>query len=358
MAAYGDVLAALRDFRNELELEIQKEVGSSQEDRGMVAMAARGGTSAFATPLTNIHATGVGIRVRKGNPIAKDFVLKVYVFDKLDLGRATPALTRKFGNIEIDVEHLPIQIAAVKKARSAATRVATHRKKHRPLVGGVSIAPMNEEFVGTLGCFVRRRAHGVEQLFCLSNNHVLTDVNRLPVGSVMVQPGPEVASTSSRNAFAALSESIPIEFPTTRRNVVNRFDAAIAFVADASLVKRKAILGIGRYVPIVSTAVPGMAVIKSGRTTGVTTGTITGTRVNDVQVNYGTRSSPRIAVFNDTIVIVGDGGKPFGDVGDSGSVILDRDSGRPVALLFAVDGHSTTACDLGGVCRQLQVLPI
>ena len=107
------------------------------------------------------------------------------------------------------------------------------------------------------------------------------------------------------------------------------------------------------------TAVPGMRVIKSGRTTGLTTGIVTATRVNGTQVNYGTRIAPRIATFNDTIQIVSDvDGKPFSAPGDSGSVILDLETGRPVALLFAGDGRTTTACDIGGVCKQFQAFPI
>jgi hypothetical protein len=140
--------------------------------------------------------------------------------------------------------------------------------------------------------------------------------------------------------------------------VTNRFDAALAIVTNPALIRRGRMFQIGNYAPNLASAVPGMRVIKSGRTTGVTTGVVTATRVNGVQINYGTRTAPRIATFNDTIEIVSDGAAPFSAPGDSGSVILDRDTGRPVALLFAGDGRTTTACDIGGVCQQFQVLPI
>jgi hypothetical protein len=136
--------------------------------------------------------------------------------------------------------------------------------------------------------------------------------------------------------------------------VVNVFEAAIAIVADEKLIRKAKLLGISKYVPKTGVAVPGMRVIKSGRTTGV----VTATRVNGVQVNYGTNASPRIATFNDTIEIVSDSAKPFSMPGDSGSVILDTDTGQPVALLFAGDGHTTTACDFGGVCKQFQAFPV
>ena len=370
MANYGDVLSVLKDFRNDLEQETQHEV-EAQFSGGMVTMsafAARGGVSAFSTPLSNVHATGVGIRVRNGKILPDEFVLKVYVYDKADLGDSTPALMKTYEGVEVDVETLPIQ-QALRKAAKAKTATASapaaavatppQRRRHRPVVGGLSIAPLNESFVGTLGCFLRRIGAGTEQIFALSNNHVLADTNRLPIGTPIVQPGPEIEPTTPNDVFAALSAFIPIQFPASRLNPVrNRFDAAIAVVADLSLIRRGTILGINNYTPQLASAVPGMRVIKSGRTTGVTTGTVTAVDVDRVQVNYGTLTSPRIATFNDTIEIVGDNGRPFSAPGDSGSVILDRDSGRPVALLFAGDGRTTTACDLGGVCRRFQALPV
>jgi len=374
MARYGDVLSVLKDFRNDLEQQTHEEV-EAQFSGGMVAMsafAARGGVSAFSTPLSNVHATGVGIRVRNGKVVPDEFVLKVYVFDKADLGADTPALMKAYEGVEVDVEPLPIQQALAKtaaakarapRASKSATKTAAaadlaQRRRHRPVVAGLSIAPANESFVGTLGCFLRRITSGTEQIFALSNNHVLVDTNRLPIGTQIVQPGPEVAPTRPGDVFAALSAFIPLQFPTSRlQPVTNRFDAAIAIVSDLRLIKTGSMFRINNYTPQLATALPGMRVIKSGRTTGVTTGTVTSINVDRVQVNYGTRTSPRIATFNDTIEIVGDSG-PFSAPGDSGSVILNRDTGRPVALLFAGDGRTTTACDLGGICRRFQALPV
>jgi hypothetical protein len=379
MAKYGEVLSVLKDFRNDLEEQTQDEV-EAQFAGGMVAMsafAARGGVSAFSTPLSNVHATGVGIRVRNGAVVPDEFVLKVYVFDKADLGNDTPALMKAYGGVGVDVETLPIQQALARtgtaKAKAAtapapsksaakaaaAAAVPAHRRRRRPIEAGLSIAPSNESFVGTLGCFVRRITSGTEQFFALSNNHVMVDTNRLPIGTTMVQPGPEVGPTNPNDVFAALSAFIPIQFPTSRLEpVTNRFDAAIAIVADLNLIRRGRMFQINNYNPQLATAVPGMRVTKSGRTTGVTTGIVTAVNVDRVQVNYGTRTSPRIATFNDTIEIIGDNGRPFSAPGDSGSVILNRDNGRPVALLFAGDGRTTTTCDLGGICRRFQCLPV
>lgn len=353
MATYGRVLEVLRDYRNDLEQETQAEISSAFAG-GMgaaIAFTTGGGMSAFATPLSNVHATGVGVRVRHGEVISGEFVLKLYVYEKIE-SDDLPALTRRFDDVEVDVESLPIQQAL------QGVDTPPQRQRHRPIEGGLSIAPLNAPFVGTLGCFLRRVEGGREQVFALSNNHVLANTNQLPLGTLIVQPGPEVGPTQQGDVIAALSAFVPIQFPTGgSAPVVNRLDAAIAVVADSSLIRTGRMLGINNYTPQLLAPVPGMHVIKSGRTTGVTRGIVTATRVNGVVVNYGSRTSPRLATFNDTIQIIGQGSQPFSMPGDSGSVILEETSGRPVALLFAGDGRTTTTCDLGTVCQQFQAFP-
>lgn len=359
MASLGDVYAALPEYRAALHAS-RFDIPTAQ---AATPEAFRGAFSGFATPLSNVHATGVGIRVRGGKIVDGDFVIKLYVFEKIDLGVATPPLSEKFGGVPVDVEHLPVQLALARRraaaVMAAAAGVPSNRARQRPIVGGVSIAPLGKGYVGTLGCFVRRRVADGDQIFALSNNHVLADTNSIPAGTLIVQPGPETAPTQPGDAFAALSEFVKIEFASSQFNrPTNRFDAAIASITDPALIKQAKMLGIANYNPAVAVAQPGMIVIKSGRTTGVTTGRVTAVGVNGVQINYGTPTNPRLATFNDTIEIVGDDGTPFSNPGDSGSVILEKASGKPVALLFAGDGHTTTACSFAGVCRQFQIDPV
>ncbi len=333
------------------------------------AFSTGGASPAFATPLTNVHATGVGVRVRGGKVIPDEFVIKVYVFEKLKLGKETPDLMKSFGDIQVDVEPLPVQLASARTPRRLSRRESRaqaapvveieNRKRFRPIPGGVSISPLNARYVGTLGCFVKGVSAGAEQIFALSNNHVLADVNSLPIGTMIVQPGPEMGSTSQEDVFAALSSFLPVRFAATRfERLSNFFDAAIAQVSDLTKISRGSIFGVANYDPTLDAPLPGMEVTKSGRTTGVTDGIITAVHVNSVQINYGTQANPRIAVFDDTIEIVSEGDQPFSLPGDSGSVIVNKTNGRPVALLFAGDGRTTTACDMGGLCRQLQVVPV
>lgn len=356
MASYGDVLAVLKEFRNDLERKVHHDI-NERASPGLQAFAsrARGGLSAFSTASTNVHASGAGIRVRNGFPVPNEFVIKVYVFDKFPEQRGD-ALVTTFDGIDVDVEQLPVQLAL---HAAPAAKVPSNRKRHRPIPAGVSIAPINESYVGTLGIFLSRRGPGAEQIYILSNNHVLADTNRLPIGTPIGQPGPEKSPINPEDVFASLSSFVPLLFPTHPSSTpTNRFDAAIAIVSDPSLIITGKILDINKYVPTIGTAVPGMRVIKSGRTTGVTHGIVTATRVNGVQVNYGTQASPFIATFNDTIEVIGLDDQTFSKPGDSGAIILEESTGHPVALLFAGDGHTTTACDIGGVCQQFSAQPV
>lgn len=425
MATFAECLAALPTFRNDLlrRQNFEQPFGLVQPAAAMSAgsglesattlvtpFTAHGAYAAFATPLTNVHATGVGIRQKGGEYDPSEHVLKVFVFDKVE-GEVPDIPRETETGIPVDVEYMPIQVVRAtkssKKAKAAQKGKAggskkkrkpaesaeaaseaqlfaaggvlppelgadvavafadqnPQRQRHRPIVGGLSISPMNANFVGTLGCFLRRVNVDTEEVFALSNNHVLSNVDRLPVGTPVVQPGPEVPPfvTSANDAFAALHTSVPILFPNAANDqpVFNRFDAAIANVTDGTLIRRGQMFGIPNYDPSrVPAPTPGMRVMKMGRTTGLTRGRITATNVQGVQVNYGTPQFPRIAVFQGVLRIIGDDSRPFSLPGDSGSVILEEATGHPVALLFAGDGVRTTACDLGALCQQLGAWPI
>ncbi|MEO7765831.1 MAG: hypothetical protein ABIS01_00340, partial [Ferruginibacter sp.] len=102
MAKYNDVLGVLREYRNQLEQSTQIEVESQFTEGGglMSAFSARGGVAAFSTPLSNIHATGVGIRMKQGKIVKDEYVIKVYVYDKMELDNI-PELTKAYNGIAI-----------------------------------------------------------------------------------------------------------------------------------------------------------------------------------------------------------------------------------------------------------------
>ncbi len=362
MSTYLEALEALDDYRITLFAEQQNEVVATAS----TAFSAQGASSAFATALTNVHATGVGVRIRRGRIVPDEFTIKVFVYEKLNLGLKTPKITgQPFQGVDIDVQHLPIQQALARKktAKKTTKRTSTkkkskpstsgttltqHQARRRPIVGGLQINPLGSPFVGTLGCLVRRGA----QLFALSNNHVMANTNQLPIGTPVGQP----TASAVADRFATLSDFEPILFPGPGTSPRNRIDAAIGAVTDDNLVQTGTMFGIPGYSPVARAPLPGMRVTKSGRTTAVTTGSIIATRVNGVRVNFGTPLNPIIATFDNCVEVRGDSG-PFSDRGDSGSAILDETTGGPVSLLFAGDGVTTTGCDFGEVMARFSVVP-
>jgi hypothetical protein len=226
--------------------------------------------------------------------------------------------------------------------------------RFRPAPGGVSVGHVSIT-AGTLGCWVIKNGQKV----ILSNNHVLANSNDAEIGDAILQPGPFDGGSFPQDHIANLTQFVPIAFQgepsecqfanavisvfnlgcrmidsNTRYKVTkiqaeeNRVDAAIATPLNAADVKDE-IINIG---PIQGTVQGelGMAVKKSGRTTGFSTGEIQQVDVT-ANVQYG---AGQIAVFTDQLLA---GAMSQG--GDSGSAVLD-DNNRLTGLLFA--GSDTT----------------
>jgi len=226
--------------------------------------------------------------------------------------------------------------------------------RFRPAPGGVSVGHVAIT-AGTLGCWVIKN----EQKVILSNNHVLANSNDAEIGDAILQPGPFDGGSFPQDHIANLMQFVPISFqgdPSecqfanaivsvfnlgcrligsyTRYRVTkiqaedNLVDAAIAVPLNVADVKDE-ILNIG---PIQGTVQGqlGMAIKKSGRTTGLTTGEIQQVDVT-ANVQYG---AGQVAVFTDQLLA---GAMSQG--GDSGSAILNE-SNRLTGLLFA--GSDTT----------------
>jgi hypothetical protein len=239
----------------------------------------------------------------------------------------------------------------------------------RPAPGGVSIGH-RDITAGTLGCLVKKNG----EIFILSNNHVLANSNDASPGDAILQPGPHDGGKYPDDQIADLMGFVPISFiglPSTcrtakavaaflngiaeiigsgtRLNAVNELagdnlvDAAIARPIDDADVSDQ-ILEIG---PIKGTARAelGMAVQKSGRTTGFTQGEIQQVDVT-VNVQYG---AGRIARFTDQLMA-----GPMSQGGDSGSAVLDQ-NGRLVGLLFAGSDSSTIINRIEHVFSTLEV---
>jgi hypothetical protein len=185
---------------------------------------------------------------------------------------------------------------------------------------------------GTLGSLVTAQTTDGIGFFILSNNHVLARSNAASIGEAISQPGLIDFQCRVPPTVANLTA-----FPQLTSNV----DAAIARLTTTSSMDTSGkITGIGTISSNPTLPSAGLPVQKSGRTTGVTSGTVTSFET-DVSVRYQPRCGQgkkfTISFTNQVVVSPGS----FSAGGDSGSLILTNDgNNQPVALLFA--GSSTT----------------
>ncbi|HUG19086.1 MAG TPA: hypothetical protein VMM56_08930 [Planctomycetaceae bacterium] len=193
---------------------------------------------------------------------------------------------------------------------------------------------------GTLGC---RLKDPTGQHYVLSNSHVLADygfrsaAGQAVLGDPVIQPGPidlncAVASDSVLGGLAAFT---PLSFTTA-----NRLDAAIALTSASFFGSATPCDGYGLPSERILPATIGSQVMKYGRTTGFTVG-----NVISIDFDFNLLVDPiagTTAPFQDQVLILSDFNYGFfGQPGDSGSLIVNRDGRNPVALLFAGGGPFT-----------------
>jgi hypothetical protein len=271
---------------------------------------------------TNVVATGIGFKVvngRRTNQLAVICsVTKKVPMAKLPVADRVP---EQLGEVPTDVIKTgPIRaLARAKIPRPHALIDISRTHAHCGAPGGVSIAHAAVS-AGTLGCLVLRSANGVS--FILSNNHVLAASNRAQRGDAILQPGPADGGEAD-SIIARLESFVRIYFHTRQQARLNRVDAAIARPLAPRLVSPE-ILEVGPVAGVAAGEL-GMAIQKSGRTTGLTRGTISQIEVT-ADVEYG---GGQVARFTDQLLSE----IPSGP-GDSGSAVLDEQR-RVVGLLFA-----------------------
>jgi len=246
----------------------------------------------------------------------------------------------------------------------------------RPAPPGVSIGHVGIT-AGTFGAVVRDLETG--ELLILSNNHVLANQTdghdgRATVGDPVLQPGPYDGGEVARDVIGHLLRFVPLrpmaapascpiahraqralnaalrlllpayEIQFFRRSPEdNMVDAAVARPVSPDAITQ-AIMDVG---PVrgVAEAELGMAVKKSGRTTGLTRGEVTALGAT-VTVGLG---GGVVARFSDQVVAT-----PMGQPGDSGSLVLDE-ANRAVGLLFAGSDHATICNRIQNVLDALRV---
>lgn len=268
---------------------------------------------------------------------------------------------------------VPTDVIEVGEVRLLADPSRT--EKARPALPGTSIGHYLIT-AGTFGAVVRDKRTG-EKLI-LSNNHVLANAtdgsdHRSRIGDPILQPG-KYDGGLTEDAIARLLRFVPIRRPPgasgcvvrrlaaslakrlrlrafpnygrfgRSREAANLIDAAVAKPLSAGLIS-PSILGIGEVREIVEPKI-GMTVLKSGRTTGITSSTI---RTLNVSIKVALDTGGDYAMFDDQILM-----GFMSEGGDSGSLIVDSDH-RAVGLLFAGSDKVTMANKITNVFDLLDI---
>lgn len=192
-------------------------------------------------------------------------------------------------------------------------------RRSTPLQSGFSIGHV-ESTAGTLGAIVKRGG----KLFVLSNSHVLAQSGKAKAGDPIIYPGPADGGVLPANLAATLTHFSPFD---TTGALVNRIDAALAEI-DASRLG-ELVFDIHKVATTLGIIKPkrGMTVVKAGRTTGKTTGEI-------IDINFRfVLQYPGVAGkvgYLDQVLC-----SRYTKGGDSGSIVVDTDTGKIVGLHFA-----------------------
>ena len=302
----------------------------------IASLAAR--AAASPTPESNVVGVGIGEQISGGKHtgvMAVKFLVRIkYPDNQISDDQRLPTT----------VNGHPVDVEQVGTFRKFMPPMPNPRTRIRPAQPGCSVGfqdPANAFIMaGTFGALVKKGS----KKFILSNNHVLADENKLPLGSPIFQPGfLDAGSPPVNDAIAKLTKFIPLVLGAS-----NKVDCAMAKL-NANDLANNVVLFIGPPTGK-SPAQIDMVVHKFGRTTGFTVGRVTSVET-DVSVQYDSG----VVTFEDQMIIVGLSAQPFSASGDSGSLILERSSNKAVGLLFAGSASHTIANHIDAVLTALKV---
>jgi len=273
----------------------------------------------------NVRLIDFGWPEHGGTVVEDQLAIRVHVAEKIKQGPALEAATQKgitrgqipgtIGGFPVDVPQgayrlhgwwdPPVPPPAPPRAR-----------RSEPMRGGISVANGRIRGYATLGGMVIDRETGAKMI--LSNWHVLVGLWHARPGWPIYQPAQgdggtaaDTVATLSRDAMAANLDAAVAELTGARTLINDQFDLA--------------------PVKGVDWAEPGMAVIKSGRASGITRGRVAGVE-GTARMSY---SGVRRLIRNVITIDPRDALSQVSTGGDSGSFWLEEETMNVVGLHFA-----------------------
>ncbi len=283
----------------------------------------------------NVIGVATGFREREGK-VTGAVVVQVFVSRKVSYAQLNPADVvpkRVFG-----WEGFAVQTDVIETTVPAAQQDTT---RYRPVEAGSSIGPEASVSAGTLGGWACDNTD--DTIVLLSNNHVLSNLDTLPVLRRIVQPGRLDGGVLPGDVIGALKRHNPVNTvanPPPAGTVIptSVVDAAIGSI-DGGIDIDHDVVDIGPAIYELRAPALNMNVQKRGRTTRLTTNG----RITSVGMTFNCtyRNQTRISSIQNAFRITSTDGNVFSSPGDSGSLIFDQAAGQlsntlpVVGLLYA-----------------------
>ncbi len=273
--------------------------------------------------IPGVVSVGVGLKEVAGS-LTADLVWRVYVKEK-----------RKPSEVPAG-EMIPSEIKGFKTdvILMQDTRPAADEDKYRPLRGGIQIGN-GSGAVGTLGCLATRQ-DGTGDWVALSNHHVML------AGGKSVGDNVRIGQADVSGCCCCTCGEIGTVLAA---HIGGTTDCAICSI-DGDVGHNHEIQGIGT-VRGWTGALPGETVRKRGRTTGLTTGTVS-------DVNYNTTSTAGDSFNNQLLIAPIAGTANMVLPGDSGSAVVDGDV-KVVGLIWGQNGANGVASQISFVRTEMNI---
>jgi hypothetical protein len=283
----------------------------------------------------NVIGVGTGFREREGK-LTSEVVVQVFVERKLARQQLSPlhVIPERVSGWEGATIRTDVIETTVPEAQQDTTR-------YRPVPGGCSIGPEASVSAGTLGGWACDNRD--DTIVLLSNNHVISNLDTMPVLRRIVQPGRFDGGVLPGDVIGALKRHVAVNTvanPPAAGVVIptSVVDAAIGSI-DADIDIDHDVLQIGPAIYELRAPALNMNVQKRGRTTGLTANG----RIVSVGMTFRCtyQNVTRISQIQNAFRIRSTDGNPFSRAGDSGSLIFDQAAGRlrgtlpVVGLLYA-----------------------
>lgn len=261
---------------------------------------------------------------------------KIVLYTKNYIGKARSKSIPKIDGVPIKTEHVGSLLVKPKLASSEQKEGKIYIREEK-LCCGSSCAPAAQDYSGTLGALIRKN-DDPENVYILSNNHILSGCNQIPKGMPILSPSSKDGRPEAfpPTTISFLSEIDPLEFGDPGFITPCENDVAIAKLRTPD------ILSSWQGDPTYGFDTPDgvvepesrMRVKKFGRTSGLTFGSVL-SPIEQISLNFAINELSVKIWFQNVWMVKGINGGTFAKEGDSGSLVVTDNGTDAVGLLFA-----------------------